>query len=233
MAIRTNNSIGKVQADMSSWIVDITGSYRLGPLLLEARGVYTPGNEARDNIAKSVRYYQPLNMDAGYWGGWGAILASGVDYGNSGYLTNMGRHIGYDRYGRGAFGLRATYSFTPALALYTTVSPNWTAEPVDTDTGVAGAHTGGGTITRTTVSQNSWVEGDSNYLGTEVDLGLTWRFSANTAFDLQGAYLFSGSALDTAECLGTVSTAGACSGQVVKRDAEDAWMIAARVRLAF
>jgi hypothetical protein len=232
-AIRTDNSIGKVQADMSSWIVDITGSYALGPLLLEARGVYTPGNKARDNIAKSVRYYQPLDMDGNYWAGWAAILASGIDYANGNYLTNMGRFIGYDRYGRGGFGLRATYSFTPALALYTTVNPTWTAEPVDTDTGVFGAHVSGSTITRTTVSQNSWVEGDSNYLGTEVDLGLTWRFSANARFDLQGAYLFAGSALDASECRGTLSTAGVCAGPVVKKDAQDSWMIAARVRLAF
>ncbi len=56
---------------MSAWIVDITASYQLGPLLLEARGVYTPGNKARDNLAKAVRYYQPLSMDAELLGGLG------------------------------------------------------------------------------------------------------------------------------------------------------------------
>jgi hypothetical protein len=44
MAIRSNGQIGKVEADMAAWIVDLTGSYRVGPLLLEARGVYSPGN---------------------------------------------------------------------------------------------------------------------------------------------------------------------------------------------
>jgi len=224
MAVRSDGSVGKVQADMYSWIVDIIGSYRLGPMLLEARGLYTPGNSARDNLTKSVRYYQPLSTDGSYWAGWAAILASGIDYANGQYLTNMGRHIGYDRYGRGAFGLRATYSFTPALALYTTVSPNWTAEPVDTDTGVAGAHTSGGTVTRTTLDDQSWVKGDSNYIGTEVDLGLTWRFAPSVAFDLQGAYLFAGDALGTAELVNGVHT---------RRDPQDSWMIAARVRLAF
>ena len=134
-AVRTNGQVGRVEADISSWIVDLTGSYQLGPLLLEARGVYTPGNKARDNLAQSIRYYQPISMDGSYWAGWGAILASGVDYFNGSLATNMGRHIGYDRYGRAGLGLRATYSFTPALALYTTVSPTWTAEKVETDTG--------------------------------------------------------------------------------------------------
>ena len=52
----------------------------------------------------------------------------------------MTTNVGYDRYGRAGFALRATYSLTPALAFYGTVSPAWTAEKVDTDTGVAGAN---------------------------------------------------------------------------------------------
>jgi len=34
-------------------------------------------------------------------------------------MASCCRHIGYDRYGRAALGFRATYSITPALALYT------------------------------------------------------------------------------------------------------------------
>jgi hypothetical protein len=71
------------------------------------------------------------------------------------------------------------------------------------------------------------VEGDDRYLGTEVDLGTTWRFAPNTAFDLVGAYLFAGSALDTRVCPN--GNAGVCN----KEDAHDAWTVAARVRLAF
>jgi hypothetical protein len=48
----------------------------------------------------------------------------------------------------------------------------------------------------------SWSSGDSNCLGTETNLGLTWRFSTSTAFDLVGGYLFAGSAFDAAECRG-------------------------------
>jgi hypothetical protein len=225
MAIRPDGSVGKVQADMSSWIVDITGSYQLGPLLLEARGVYTPGNKARDNLTNAVRYYQPLDTDGNYWAGWAAILSGGgIDYANGLYLTNMGRLIGYDRYGRAGLGFRATYNITPAFAVYTYVNPTWTAEAVDTDTGVAGAHTSGGTVTRTTLDDQSWVQGNSNYIGTEVDIGLTWRFSPSAAFDLQGAYLFAGDALGTAEILNGVHT---------RRRAEDSYLVAARVRLAF
>ncbi|PYN24242.1 MAG: hypothetical protein DMD99_11770 [Candidatus Rokuibacteriota bacterium] len=224
MAVRTDGSVGKVEADMSSWIVDLIGSFATGPLLLEARVAYSPGNKARDNLARSVRYFQPLDEDGNYWNGWAALLANGgIDYFNSNLLTNMGRHIGYDRYGRAALGFKATYSITPALALYAWVSPNWTAEKVDTDTGAAPG-TGASAVSRTTLDDQSWVEGDSRYIGTEVDLGLTWRFAPNVAFDLQGAYLFAGDALGTAEVLSGVHT---------RREPKDAYMVAARVRFAF
>jgi len=135
----------------------------------------------------------------------------------------MARFIGYDRYGRAGFGFRGTYSVTPSLSLYTIVSPTWTAEKVDTDTG-ANPGLGTGSISRTTIDDKSWVEGDSNYIGTEVNLGFTWRFAPNTAFDLEGSYLFAGAALGSAEVLNGVHT---------RRDPHDAYQIAARVRLAF
>jgi hypothetical protein len=43
-------------------------------------------------------------------------------------------------------------------------------------------------------------------------------------FDLQGAYLFAGGALDTTEVLAGVAN---------HRDSKDAWTVAARVRLSF
>jgi hypothetical protein len=224
MAVRTNGQVAKVEADMASWIVDLAGSYRVGPLLLEARGMYSPGNKARDNLAQSVRYFQQLDTDAGYWASWAAILANGgIDYFNNNLMTNQGRHIGYDRYGRMGLGFKATYSITPAFAVYGWVSPTWTAEKVDTDTN-ADPGLAGGSISRTIIDDQSFVKGDSSYIGTEVDLGFSWRFAPNTALDLQGAYLFAGNALNTAEVVNGVHT---------RRDAEDSYMIAARVRFAF
>jgi len=122
----------------------------------------------------------------------------------------------------------------PPLSFYAVVSPTWTAEKVDTDTNstlLPGAV--GLTVARTTVSANSWVKGNSNYIGTEANLGMTWRFSPNAAFDLVGGYLFAGDALDTAECL-SPGTAPACPAALTrKKSAQDAYTAAARVRLAF
>jgi hypothetical protein len=228
-ALRTNGTVGKVRGDAAAWLVDITGSLTLGPLLLEARAVYSTGNKARDNLSLSKRYYEPLDLDSGYWAGWLGILGLGVDYFNGGAGQNQGMstNISYGRYGRAQFAVRATYSITPDLSIYGVVAPTWSAEKVDTDTGcppLNAAQSALGCGGRIPVSDRSFVEGDSRYIGTEVNGGFTWRFAPNTAFDLAGYYLFAGSALDLAENL---------NGTPVKRTARDGYYAAARVRFSF
>jgi len=192
--------------------------------------VYSTGNKARDNLALSKRYYEPLDLDTGYWsGGWLGILGLGVDYFNGGGGSNQGMdtNVGYDRYGRMQAALRATYSITPALSLYGVVAPTWAAEKVDTDTGCPALNvstSATGCAARIAVSDKSFVTGDSRYIGTEVNGGFTWRFAANTAFDLAGYYLAAGPALKMSELL---------NGVPVKRDQHDGYYAAARVRLAF
>ena len=229
-ALRTNGSVGTVRGDASAWLFDVIGSYQLGPLLLEARAAYSTGNKARDNLSLSKRYYEPLDLDTGYWsGGWLGILGLGVDYFNGGGGANQGMdtNVGYDRYGRAQFAIRATYSITPALSVYGVVAPTWAAEKVDTDTGCPALTNGTsatGCTARVAVSDKSFVEGDSRYIGTEVNGGFTWRFAANTAFDLAGYYLAAGPALKMSELL---------NGVPVKRDQHDGYYASARVRLSF
>jgi hypothetical protein len=203
-------------AGITAFLVDLQGGFQLGPLLLEARGVFTTGNEADDDLRSGrIRYFQPLDLDTGYWAGWSAIQALGIDYfnGGGGTIGGMATLIGYDRYGRMGGALRATYSLTPELAFYGVVSPTWTHRKVDTDTAIAAGGIRAACAAAT-------CDGDSRYIGTEVDLGTTWRFAPNTVFDLQGAYLFAGGALDTLDASGS-------------RDARDGWTIAARIRMSF
>ena len=229
--MRTNGSAGKVTGEAAAWLFDVIGSYQLGPLLLEMRGMYSTGNKARDNLSLSKRYYEPLDLDTGYWsGGWLGILGLGVDYFNGdrgGSNQGMATLIGYDRYGRGQFALRATYSLTPSLSVYGVVAPTWTAEKVDTNSGCPALNVGSsslGCAARVAIGDKGFVQGDENYIGTEVNGGFTWRFAPNAAFDLAGYYLAAGPALKMGELL---------NGVVVKRDQNDGYYAAARVRLSF
>ncbi|MGH7353830.1 MAG: hypothetical protein ACRELS_04530 [Candidatus Rokuibacteriota bacterium] len=229
----TNGRIEKINGDINAWLLDIQAGYQMGPLLLEARYIYSTGNKARDNIARNQRYFTPLDMDSSYYAGWASIIALGVDYFQGGSASGMGlsQFVGYDRYGRNSFGVRGTYALTPALSFYTVVSPTWSAQEVDTKTGVAGS-------SRTYVSDRSFTNGNSAYIGTDWTVGMTWRFAPNAAFDLSGAMLFTGDALDTTEC-GLVNAvvaaqAGSCPiAQTVHRRSQDAYTAAARVRLSF
>jgi len=205
------------EADISAFLFDVRAGYRLGPLLLEARYMYTSGNRPKDQLAHNVNYYQPITGDTGWWSdGWGNIFALGIDYFNGAFRT-LGTNIGLDRYGRQQFGLKATYSVTPQLDFYGLVSPMWTAKKIDTDgvfnTAVIGCRASDG------------CQGDSAYVGTEANLGMTWRFAPGLTFDIVGAYLFAGNALDTTE--------QPTPGTFVKRDAKDVYTGAARLRIAF
>jgi hypothetical protein len=204
---------GAIDGKIRTWLGDVQAGFQLGPLLLEARAIWSRGNKAGDDLRRKVKYYEPLDMDTNYYINWANIIALGVDYfnGGGGTLQSFSTNVGYDRYGRRQLGFRATYSLTPELAVYGIVSPTWSDQKVDTDTGIAA----GGTA-RTAPTSG----GDSRYIGTEIDLGTTWRFAPNVAFDLAGAYLFAGGALDTVDASG-------------KRDSKDGWTVAARVRLAF
>src|SRR5262249_33780459 len=89
-AQRTNGTVGKVNGDASAWLFDVIASYQLGPLLLEARGTYSTGNKARDNLSLSKRYYEPLDLDTGFWsGGWARTLRRG---GQPRQLRRRGEH---------------------------------------------------------------------------------------------------------------------------------------------
>ena len=197
--------------------------------------MWTSGQSAKISPYRAINYYQPLDLDTGYLSDWGTqIFSLGVDYFqqlNTGPQF-VGNAIGYDKYGRIAFGAKASYAVTPALTVGFGVQPNWTDKKVDTDSIVI---TGGGLqpsfVCRKTL-QSCRPEGDSQYLGTELNAALTYRFAPGIAFDFALGYLFSGNAL-AHRYVGTVYNAG--SGLPVNRDigVDNVAVTTARVRFSF
>ncbi len=239
-------------ADISAWILDIETGYRWGPLLLQLRGLYTSGDKASDNLNKSIHYYQTMQTGNSYYAGWSEIWSPNVDYLTPFYsfsnsLSQTG-NIGYDRYGRAQFTAKATYDWTPQLSLYFMVTPMWTATAVPTDKGFL---TSSGVIcldANATAASRGVAhicdrrdEGNARHLGTDLDLGFTWRFAPGLAFDWVSGVLVAGPALDTNRCT-NYTTAGVCSGvgspspgigEVFKADAKNAYTTTARVRFSF
>ncbi len=227
----TVNGQRRDEVDISAWIFDVIAGFRTGPLLLETRFMYTPGMAAEHQVqnGSDIGYYQPaVNGGFGYMAGWSEINTSGIDYNNPflGGASGVGLRNApsYDKYGRIFLAFAADYALTPALTVKGLVNFQWTDEDVDTS-GVLSA--AGLTSPRTRGRRD-----EESYLGTELNAGLTYRFAPNVAFDLIGAYMFTGEALSHARtagggCRDRESTGSpACS-------ADDIYKTAARVRLTF
>jgi hypothetical protein len=207
--------------NLDAWLVDVRAGYQLGPLLIEALAMYTTGNSRRNNTLGTVRYYQPLDTDTGYLADWGTNLTSlGIDYLNAhneaagavGYLGNV---IGYDKYGRAQIGAKATYAITPELSVSAGGTALWTAQEVDrSGTPIAGI----GIVPTFTGTP---ARDSSRYLGTEVNLLLSWRFAPGLVWDNQFGYLFTGPAWD-----GQTDPAFA-------RNVNEPFMLTSRIRFTF
>lgn len=213
---------GKSEVDISSWIFDVIGGFRAGPLTLEARFAYTPGMKAEDCVqrnnaagtgncgggGKDIEYYQAVNPGFVYQAGWAEIQTSGVDYNlvHFGDGAAPGQRLGqspsYDKYGRITLAGAVDYAVTPAFILHLVANAMWTAEKVDTG--------------RPALVSNPTSSGDDDYLGLEVDAGFTYRFAPNVAFDLLGGYLWAGDARGFAG-----------------NSPEDAYKVAARMRVTW
>ena len=219
----------KYYADLNAWLVDLRGGFQLGPLLIEALGMYSTGNSRRNNTLGSVRYFQPLTTDTGYLADWGTSLTSlGVDYLNAwneagGRIAYPGVSIGWDKYGRAQVGAKATYAITPALSVMAGANGHWTAEKMDRDgTTAPGAANAGLTPQFTVPGGGGQVRSASRYVGTELQAQISWRFADGLAWDNQFGYMFMGKALD-----------GVTDPAAGGRNTNEPFMLTSRVRFTF
>jgi hypothetical protein len=222
-----------VDQDISALFIDLRAGFQAGPLLIEAAAIYTTGNNATQDLRNpdtDIKYFQVTSADSGFYGTWAEHFALGIDYfqalregGGTACTCNS---IGYDKYGLMRFGARASYAVTPAFSPRIAVTTQWTAKEVDTDAAFAPA-TG---LTQTVGTR----QGDHSYLGTEVDLGFTWRFAPGLAMDAVYAYTFAGPAWASATA--SNNAAGAAAAGTAIRDAnnpENVQSAVLRIRYTF
>jgi hypothetical protein len=211
---------------INSFLVDVIGGFRTGPLNLQMRVMYTPGQGANNDIQNAGggtdRTYHAINPGFAYMTGWTEIWTGGIDY-STGFLVGrsgltLRESPSYDKYGRLFVALAADYALTPALTLSLTTNVSWTDTKVDTK-GVYGAGINASGIT---TAGNPFNGGKENYLGNEWVAGMTYRFAPNMAFDLVGAALITGDALNITRTVG---------GPI--QEAKDVFKGSARFRVTF
>lgn len=223
--VSINNQV-KNHVDVRSWIFDGIAGYRLGPLDLSTRFMYTPGQDTQHIVANGsdIGYFQtPVNSGFAYMTGWTEIQTSQIEY-NSALITGcpgctLRQNPSYDKYGRIFWAVKGDYTLTPALNFYAIVNASWTDKDVDKTQIVGSA---GSVASR----RGDQIRGENNYLGTEFDLGMTWRFAPNVALDLVWAYMWTGSAFSQ-------STNPTNQNAGVVNDAKDIYKAVSRIRFTF
>lgn len=174
------------EQDIKAWLLDIRGGYKMGNLLIEGLGVYSPGNKATDHPGAGtadVKYYEPINTDAGQQFGWWDIWGLGVSYHMKAFPFGSARDqtfFGFERYGRMQASARVSYAFTNTFRGRVTAGQFWTAEKVDTSGTIGAVNTG---------------SGKSTNIGFAVEPGFLWTVYPGLTLNAVFAYLSAGDAL--------------------------------------
>lgn len=220
-----------IEQSMNAWFVDIRGGWQAGPLTLDGLAMFTTGNKAEEDVRSgaALRYFQPIDTNAGYAFDWGMITAITYEYITQLYYGQTGIcpscSIGYDKYGRFQLAARLKYQLTPDFQIRALATGLWTHQEVDTRSNVS-TNPGGGGGALNAIRVGGGSQGSERYLGTEVNVGFEWAFAPN--FRLLGGYghLFAGSALDIAGSSATVVGTTA-------RDAKDVDLGSLTLRFTF
>jgi hypothetical protein len=217
--------------DIRSFLADTVIGFRTGPLNVETRIMYTPGqnanNDPQNGGGGTIRRYDPINSGFGYMNGWTEIWVGDVDYITSLLVPRSGVTLrespSYDKYGRIFAALAADYSLTPALTFRAITNVSWTDTSVDTKGILANG---------ITPSTNPFHGGKERYLGNEWVLGLTYRFAPNVTFDLAAAALITGDALNIQRTGGDLNNTCVTDG-VQTCQSRNVYKGSARLRVTF
>jgi hypothetical protein len=246
---------GKNDNNISAFIVDTIAGYRIGPLNLQARMMYTPGTPAQQQInnGADLKAYRAINSAFAYMAGWTELQTGGIDYIASGLMIGSTEGLvlrdspSYDKYGRIFVGTAIDYSLTPQLVFTALGNISWTANNVNTNSlfstiglipcpAVPNAQFGARGLANSPVSSSPNFTGclsngrgnASQYYGTETALGMTYRFAPNVALDLIGAYMWTGDALNNSGVSGLNNTITQSN-----HSAENLWRLSSRLRFTF
>jgi hypothetical protein len=204
----TRDIVGGGEADLQAFLLDVRGEYSWGPLSIEGRFVYIPGNEADDDLGdgSNLHFWQNISVTTVHrsvqWFelmGWNFDTTSAEIFGgnNSRAMQSAGT---FDQFGLIHPSVKVDYQVAKPLTLTAAVGAFLT----DEDTGAPARF--GGDVPNT----YNWT-GNDNYLGTEFDVWLSYDWFKGTTIDVWFAYAAIGDGQDLC-APGTGGTTGvACN----------------------
>lgn len=219
--------VGGNEVDLQSFLLDIRGKYAFGPLSVEGKFVWIPGNEANDPLDGSdddLKFWQNISTTtvnrATHWfelHGWhiDGTHPPAFGFDDSRAMRSAGT---FDQFGLIHPAIRVDYKVAKPLTIAAMFGLFYAAEDVGAPARFGGA----------VPANRNWT-GDDKFIGSEFDVLLTYQWFKGTTINVWFAYAQSGDAHDLC-APGTGGTTGvACDVQ----EAEDRVGFGARVIYRF
>ncbi len=221
----TRDLAGGGEADIRSFLLDLRGKYTAGPLSIEGKFVYIPGNDANDDLGDGddIKFWQNISVTTVnrvvHWFelfGWHLDGTSPPNFGfnDSRALRSAGT---FDQFGLIHPAVRVDYKVSKPLTIAALFGLFYAAEDVG-----APARFGAGVP-----ANRNWT-GRDKHIGSEIDLLLTYQWFKGTTVQAWFAYAQSGEAHDLCRD-GTSTAAGTC----IVEEAEDRVGFGARMIYRF
>ena len=177
-------------SDTESFLLDIRAAYTVGPLSLEGRIAYTPGDSDGQD-----RSYDVVGGSFGVWGipqsvKWFSLFGNSAfnDLGPLLFGETIQLNVRHDKFGLMHAATKAAYTLTPQTTLSVALGLFNSAEETSgtpTDFVADGVdYSGGATYA------------GGSHVATEIDAWLDYQFYSNTTISLWAAYAMTGDALD-------------------------------------
>lgn len=210
----TRDIVGGGEADLQAFLLDVRGEYSFGPLSVEGRFVYIPGNEADDDLAagSDLHYWQNISVTTVHRSvQWFELMGFNFDttspetFGGNNSRA-MQSAATFDQFGLIHPAVKVEYQVAKPFSVTAAVGAFLSAE----DTGAPARF--GGAVPNT----YNWT-GNDNYLGTEFDAWLTYEWFKGTTVNLWFAYAAIGDGQDLC-APGTGGTTGVACNVLEAKD---------------
>jgi hypothetical protein len=194
----TSPQTGSGDTKFRAFETQFVAQYTLGPWLWAGKFAYTSGNAMTDDInntgigkKSAVKGFRPLGIDGFHvFGEWFEILGrSDVDSLGSATLIRPGKQGTFNTFGWMVFGAKAEYLATERLILEGAIGGFWTAEK----TGCSALFRVGSLTGPCAVPPLDFT-GDSQYAGTEIDVGLRYTIMPGLTWTPRFGWAFLGDA---------------------------------------
>lgn len=196
--------VGGGESDISSFLIDIEGSYQVGPLTLKGRVAFSPGDEASDNLGDGstlnswqamVWYSQPSLSWFMLWAPRQLeIYPSIYDYSSA---RSLDTRMSFDQFGAMIVAARADYALNERTTLSATLGMINAAEDVGRPARL-------GPISDTDNPDYNYT-GSDTHIATEFNAEVAYVLNPVTTVRLWAAYSMNGAALDLTTESGTIA----------------------------